>query len=71
MTHFAFPLAETAPTIPITEAIGNVLTQPLSALSLLIGALLVLGTSAAMGYLTLGAIADLLTPDRTGPPPGP
>lgn len=45
-------------------------TDPLSALLLLVGALLVAVSMGAFGYLTLGALVDLVTPDVSarGPP---
>lgn len=40
--------------------------DPLSALLLALGAVLVVGSSAVLGYLALGAAVDLVIPDRVG-----
>lgn len=45
---------------------GVAATDPLSALLLLLGAVLTAGASAVLGLLALGAAVDLLLPDRVG-----
>lgn len=42
---------------------------PTSVILLLAGALFIVGSSAVLGYLTLGAVVDLLTPENVGRPP--
>lgn len=44
-------------------------TDPLALLMALVGAVFVTGASAALGYLTLGAVAGLLTPDLSNQSP--
>lgn len=46
-----------------------VATDPVSAVLVVIGASLVAAASGVFGYLTLGALVDLLTPDRIGRAP--
>ena len=47
------------------------LRDPLSALLLLVGSALVFVSVGAFGYLTLGALVDLLTPEPRSPGPRP
>lgn len=56
---------------PGLEALaGNLLSNPLSIVLLLIGALLVGVSVMALGYLTLGAVAEFVLPDFSqGQPP--
>jgi hypothetical protein len=42
--------------------------DPLSALLLGVGGIIMVATMGVMGWLTAGAALDLVTPDRTGPP---
>ena len=45
------------------------LSFPTSILLVVIGAVLIIGSSLVMAYLGLGAALDLLTPDTLGRPP--
>ena len=65
----AVPLVQAAETVPIAEALANVLADPLSVVSLLFGALFVLAASGVLGYLTLGALVDAVVPENVGQPP--
>lgn len=40
--------------------------DPLSTLLLVLGAVLIVGSSAVLGFLALGAAVDLVVPDRVG-----
>jgi hypothetical protein len=42
--------------------------DPLSALLLAVGGIIMFATMGVLGWLTAGAAIDLVTPDRTGPP---
>lgn len=50
------------------EFAGVAAHDPLSAVLLAIGALIVLGTVGFVGYLLLGAVAELLNPTSSGEP---
>jgi hypothetical protein len=65
----AVPLVQATETIPITEALTNVVGDPLSVVSLLFGALFVAAASAVLGYLALGAAVDAVVPENLGEPP--
>lgn len=65
----ATPLVQATETVPIAEALANVLGDPLSVISLLVGAVFVGVSSAVLGYLALGAAADAVVPERLGEPP--
>jgi MFS superfamily sulfate permease-like transporter len=56
---------------PGLEALaGNLLSNPLSIVLLLIGALLIGVSVLVLGYLTLGAVIEFVVPDVSqGPPP--
>ena len=43
--------------------------DPISALLILLGNVLILGSMAALGYLTLGALVDLVIPESPGRAP--
>ncbi|WP_135533799.1 hypothetical protein [Halostella pelagica] len=54
----------------MVDLFGNVATfGPASAVLLAIGALLIIGSSAVLGYLTAGAFVDLLIPESLGRSP--
>ena len=54
----------------MVELFGNVATSgPLEAVLLALGALLVIGPSALMGYLAVGGLVDLVIPDSLGRSP--
>ena len=56
--------------IDMATLIGDVAANgPISALLVLLGALLVVFSSAVMAYLTAGAVVDLLIPESAGRPP--
>ena len=40
--------------------------DPISTVLVVLGAVLILGSIGFFGYLTLGAVVDLFTPDRIG-----
>lgn len=48
---------------PITEVVGNIVQDPLSAILVGIGALLIVVSMAVFGYLSLGAAVSLVTPN--------
>lgn len=50
------------------EFAGVAAHDPLSAVLLAVGALIVLGTVGFVGYLLLGVVAELLTPTPGGEP---
>jgi hypothetical protein len=50
------------------EFAGVAAHDPLSAVLMAIGALIVFGTVGYVGYLVLGAVADLLNPSSGGEP---
>lgn len=52
------------------EAFESVLTNdPLAAVLVIAGAIVMAVSFGVFGYLTLGAVADLFTGDRVGPSP--
>jgi hypothetical protein len=54
-------------TLAMPGEFADVATQgPIEALLVAAGAVLVLGSSAVFGVLTLGALVDFLTPSSTG-----
>jgi hypothetical protein len=54
----------------MVDLFANVATiGPVSAVLLAIGALLVIGSSAVIGYLAAGAFVDLLIPESLGRSP--
>ncbi|NLV08625.1 MULTISPECIES: hypothetical protein [Halomicrobium] len=57
----------------VGELVSNLLTHftndPLALLMALAGAAFVGGASLFFGYLTLGAVADFITPDVSNEPP--
>jgi len=54
----------------MVDLFGNVATSgPLSAVLVAMGALLVIGPSALLGYLAAGALVDLVIPDSLGRSP--
>lgn len=61
MASFTAQLVDSIVSMP--EKFADVATHdPLSAVLMLFGALFVFGAVGAFGYLSLGALADLLTP---------
>jgi len=64
---FAQELFESILRLP-GEFAGVATHDPLSAVLLAIGALIVLGTVGFVGYLLLGAVAELLNPVGGGEP---
>jgi energy-converting hydrogenase Eha subunit C len=56
--------------VEMPGAFEKVLTNdPLAAVLVLVGSGVMAVTFGALGYLTLGAVADLFTGDRVGPSP--
>jgi hypothetical protein len=56
--------------IDMVDLFGNFATfGPLSAVLLAMGALLVVGASAVLGYLAAGAFVDLVSPESLGRSP--
>lgn len=47
----------------ITEAVGNILGDPISIVLVAMGALLVGFAMTVFGYLSLGAVVSLVTPN--------
>lgn len=45
---------------------GVATADPISAVLVALGAILTLGSMAFVGYLTAGAVLDLIVPDRIG-----
>lgn len=71
MTSFAVELVDSVIRMP-TEFIKVVTeggVRPMAALLIAMGGLLILVSVGAFGYLTLGAVADLLLPDVSSEPP--
>lgn len=53
----------------ITQLVGEItgiaLSDPLSAVSILFGGLFLGASMLALGYLTVGAVVDLVTPEKS------
>ena len=64
---FARELFESILRLP-GEFAGVAAHDPLSAVLMVIGSLIVLGTVGFVGYLVLGALAELLNPTSGGEP---
>lgn len=57
------PLATESANVPLTDILTTILSDPLSVISILFGALFIGGAMLALGYLSIGAVLDLVTPD--------
>lgn len=50
-------------TVPIGEALGNVLGDPVSVLTVLVGGAVLAASMGVFGYLVLGALVELVAGD--------